>query len=71
MEAKDGRSLRGAPTSAPEPRELTFFTVGCMRQLMFMERWRLVQHMRERRVARPLCGPGGANHDKIGLALCH
>ena len=26
------------PTSAPEPRELTFFTVGYMRQFMFIER---------------------------------
>src|SRR5215510_12032433 len=26
------------PTSAPEPLELTFFTVGCMRQFMFIER---------------------------------
>ena len=25
------------PTSAPEPLELTFFTVGCMRQFMFIE----------------------------------
>jgi hypothetical protein len=26
------------PTSAPEPRELTFFTVGCMRQFIFIGR---------------------------------
>jgi hypothetical protein len=26
------------PTSAPEPLELTFFTVGCMRQFRFIER---------------------------------
>ena len=26
------------PTSAPEPRELTFFTVGCMRHFMVIER---------------------------------
>ena len=26
------------PTSAPEPLELTFFTIGCMRQFMFIER---------------------------------
>jgi hypothetical protein len=26
------------PTSAPEPLELTFFTVGCMRQFIFIER---------------------------------
>ncbi len=26
------------PTSAPEPLELTFFTAGCMRQFMFIER---------------------------------
>jgi hypothetical protein len=30
------------PTSTPKPLELTFFTAGCMRQFMFIERQRSV-----------------------------
>jgi len=47
-EGADGNGARTVaapgvpPTSAPEPLELTFLTVGCMRQLMFIERQRLV-----------------------------
>ena len=36
--ARTAVALGVHPTSAPEPLELTFFTVGCMRQFIFIER---------------------------------